>query len=157
MKCLFYILTVGYCIVALACNGSLREGKKTANIGSVPAGPVKADSLAARTSGDGFGGKDSVMLTTLTDSIYKFPEVQKIDKEISVATGGKHGVSFLPTSVNDKPGIYEVMVGYNGKERFENRMIFKVNVATMEIKVIDFDSGEDMSVKEYRKLHPLKK
>jgi hypothetical protein len=98
-------------------------------------------------------GKDTVRLNAAMDKIFKFPEVQIVDKQIRKKSEGLHGVAIM---VRDEfqadTAYYDFMVGDNSHEdRYVNMFNFILEKKTGQIKVYDSITDSIMNLKDWRK------
>lgn len=98
-------------------------------------------------------GKDTVRLNAVMGKIFKFPEVQEINRQIIKNSKGKHGVSIMVSDELDGDTSYhDFRVGDNShEERYENIFDFVFVKETGQIKVYDPVSDSIMSLKDWRK------
>jgi hypothetical protein len=98
-------------------------------------------------------GKDTVLLNATMDKIFKFPEVQELDKEINKSSKGTHGDSII---VRDEfegdSAYYDFMVGDNSHEdRYVTIFNFVMEKRTGKIKAFDSTRDSIMTLKDLRK------
>lgn len=98
-------------------------------------------------------GKDTVRLNAVMDEIFKFPEVEAINKQIIKTSKGTHGVSI---QVHDEferdTSYYNFMVGDNSHEdRYVNVFNFLLDKKSGQIKAYDPVLDSVMSLKDWRK------
>ena len=87
------------------------------------------------------------------DKIFKFPEVQAINKQIDKTSKGTHGVSIM---VHDEfkgdTSYYHFMVGDNSNEdRYMNVYDFLLDKKTGQIKAYDPSLDSIMNLQDWRK------
>jgi hypothetical protein len=102
---------------------------------------------------DPLSGKDTVLLNRIVDSIYKFPEVQAIDKQIAKNSKMIHGVSFMvQDGFNGDTSLYQFSVGDNSSsDRYTNIYNFILVKGTLEIKVYEPSNDSIMSLQAWRR------
>lgn len=98
-------------------------------------------------------GKDTIRLNKVMDKIFKFPEVQAINRQIQKTSKGKHGVSFMVRDeFNNDTSFYLFMVGDNSHEdRYRNVYNFVLDKKTGQIKAYDALLDSIMSLDDWRK------
>jgi hypothetical protein len=98
-------------------------------------------------------GYDTVRLNKAMDKIFKFPEVEAINKQIDKTTNGKHGVSIMVhDQFNGDTSFYHFRVGDNSHEdRYVNVFDFLLYKQTNEIKAYDPTLDTVLSLQEWRK------
>jgi hypothetical protein len=98
-------------------------------------------------------GKDTFRLNAVMDKIFKFPEVQEINRQIIKNSKGKHGVSLMVSDEFDgDTSYYDFSVGDNShEERYENIFDFILVKKTGQIKVYEPISDSIMSLEDWRK------
>lgn len=98
-------------------------------------------------------GKDTVRLNKVMDKIFKFPEVEAINKQIDKTSNGEHGVSIMVhDEFNGDTSYYHFMVGDNSHDdRYVNIFNFILDKKTNEIKAYDPALDTVLSLQEWRK------
>ncbi|WP_162945075.1 hypothetical protein [Flavisolibacter nicotianae] len=98
-------------------------------------------------------GKDTVRLNKVIGKIFKFPEVEAINKQIDKSSKGTHGVSIMVhDEFNGETSYYHFMVGDNSHEdRFANIFNFLLDKKTNEIKAYDPALDSVLSLQDWRK------
>lgn len=98
-------------------------------------------------------GKDTAVLNNVLERIYKFPEVQAVNKQIEKNSNGKHGVSIITRDELDSDTAYYVFeVGNNSRDdRYINIFNFLLEKKTGEIKVYDPVTDSILTLKAWRK------
>ena len=98
-------------------------------------------------------GKDTVRLNAVMDKIFKFPEVQAINRQINKATKGAHGVSIMVSDEFDgDTSYYHFKVGDNSNDyMYHNIYDFLLEKNTGKIKVYESVSDSIMNLKDWRK------
>jgi hypothetical protein len=98
-------------------------------------------------------GKDTVRLNAVMDKIFKFPEIQTINRQIIKSTKGAHGVSIMVSDEFDgDTAYYDFRVGDNSDgEMYHNIFDFILEKKTGQIKVYDTVSDSIISLKDWRK------
>lgn len=78
------------------------------------------------------------------------PEVKSLQAEIDSFSHHKKGASFIVEPDEEVPSLFHVTVGYNGKDRYETRYLFEVDIKTRKIGIMDVVEGDTISVEEWR-------
>jgi len=114
---------------------------------------IKRDTNSVDTHDPYETGKDTVRLNKVMDKIFKFPEVQAINKQIDKNSKGTHGVSIMVEDEFDEDtSYYHFRIGDNShEERYENIYDFLLEKKTGQIKVYDPVSDSILSLKDWRK------
>jgi hypothetical protein len=96
---------------------------------------------------------DSVFVNKIMDKLFSFPEIKRKQAFVDSLSHHKRGISMI---VMQKPGkankYYWIAVGYNGAQRFETYYNFYVWPSQMEIKYLDTESGNLLTLAQWRKL-----
>jgi hypothetical protein len=97
--------------------------------------------------------KDTVRLNKVMDEIFKFPEVEAINKQIDNTSKGTHGVSIMiHDEFNGDTSYYHFMVGDNSrKDRYVNIFNFLLEKKTGQIKAYDPSLDSIMTLQDWRK------
>jgi hypothetical protein len=98
-------------------------------------------------------GKDTARLNSIMDKIFKFPEVEAINKQINKTSKGTHGISIM---VHDEfegdTSYYNLMIGDNSHEgRYVNVLNFLLEKKIGQIKAYDRLLDSVMSLQDWRK------
>ena len=98
-------------------------------------------------------GKDTIRLNRVMNKIFKFPEVETINKQIDETSKGKHGVSIsVHDEFNGNTSYYHFMVGDNSQEvRYINVYDFLLDKNTGQIKAYDPVLDSIMNLQDWRK------
>jgi len=115
--------------------------------------PAKRDTTSIDLHDPYETGKDTARLNKVMDKIFKFPEVQAINKQIDKTSKGTHGVSIM---VHDEfkgdTSYYHFMVGDNSNEdRYMNVYDFLLDKKTGQIKAYDPSLDSIMNLQDWRK------
>ena len=115
--------------------------------------PVKRDPSSIDIHDSYETGKDTVRLNKIMDKIFKFPEVEAINKQIDRTSKGTHGVSIMVhDEFNSDTSYYHFMVGDNSQEdRFMNVYDFLFDKKTGQIKAYDPALDSILSLQDWRK------
>ena len=97
-------------------------------------------------------GKDTGRLNVIMDKIFKFPEVEAINKQIAKTSNGTHGVSIM---VHDEfegdTSYYNFMVGDGSHgDRYVNAFNFLLEKKTGQIKAYNPLLDSIMSLRDWR-------
>jgi hypothetical protein len=140
--------------ILLACKSEPKNSVVAPTDQDTTAGvPVKRDTTSIDQHDPFQTGKDTVRLNSVMDKIFKFPEVEAINKQINQTSKGKRGVSIM---VHDEfegdASYYNFMVGDNSRDdRYVTIFNFILEKKTGEIKAYDPVSDSIMTLKEWRK------
>ena len=98
-------------------------------------------------------GKDTVRLNAAMEQIFKFPEVQAINRQITKKSKGAHGVSIMVRDNFDgDTAYYDFSIGDNSHaDRYQNIFNFILEKKTGQIKVYNPVIDSIMSLKDWRK------
>lgn len=140
--------------VLLSCKSG--PGKSvTSHVSEDPTSQIstKRDTLSIDVHDPFETGKDTIRLNAVMNKIFKFPEVEAINKQISEASKGRHGVAIIVSDkFNDDTAYYNFKVGDNSHEdRYSNIYNFLLEKKTGQIKVYDPVTDSIMSLKDWRK------
>ena len=91
---------------------------------------------------------DAALENKITDTLMKLSFVKKSNGYIDSFSNHAKGMSFVMDTVGNKVSI---MAGYDGIERFETYYNFEIDPSTMEIRIMDMESGRMIPVKQYIK------
>ena len=91
---------------------------------------------------------DAALENRITDTLMKLSFVKKSNSYIDSFSNHVHGMSFILDTSGNK---VSVMAGYDGAERFETYYNFEIDPSTMEIMIMDMESGKMIPVKQYIK------
>lgn len=148
MKCLFLLA------VLLSCkNGPRKVIVAQPDRDTTTQVTVKRDITSIDIHDPYETGKDTVRLNKVMDKIFKFPEVEAINKQIEKTSKGTHGVSIIVhDEFNSDTTYYHFMVGDNSHDdRYVNIFNFILDKKTNEIKVYDSALDTVLSLKDWRK------
>ncbi len=103
------------------------------------------------------GQIDTIEKTTLSNPqcsldfierrILDLPEIKEKNHLIDSLTNHQRGISMQS---EEKDSIYEIRVGFNGELRWENYYTFQVKKEDCSLKVLNVESGNYESIKEWR-------
>ena len=115
--------------------------------------PVKPDTTSIDKHDPYETGRDTIRLNKVMDKIFKFPEVEAINKQIDKTSKGTHGISIM---VRDEfkgdSSYYHFMVGDNSHEdRYSNIFDFLVEKETWQIKAYAPSLNSIISLQDWRK------
>jgi len=97
--------------------------------------------------------RDTALLNAVMERIFKFPEVEATNRQISNTSKGAHGVSIMVhEEFEGDTAYYDFMVGDNSrKDRYVNIFNFLLDKRTGEIKAYDPLLDSIMSLQDWRK------
>ena len=97
--------------------------------------------------------KDTTRLNKAIVQIFKFPEVQVVNKQLLKNSKGKHGVAFMTRDqFGGDTAFYWFEVGDNSRDdRYVNIFNFLLEKKTGQIKAFDTMNDSIMSLKDWRK------
>jgi hypothetical protein len=98
-------------------------------------------------------GKDTIRLNRAIDIIFRFPEVQALNKQIGKESKGAHGVSIrVDNNFNGDSTYYHFIVGDNSHEdRYVNVYDFLLDKKTNEISAYDPVPDTILNLQDWRK------
>ena len=148
MKYLFLLTLI------LSCKSGPRKVVVARNdLDTTPQVPVKRDTTSIDIHDPYETGKDTVRLNAVMDKIFKFPEVEAVNKQIDKTSNGKHGVSIMVRDeFNGDTSYYHFMVGDNSHEdRYMNVYDFLLEKKTGQIKAYDPSLDSIINLQIWRK------
>lgn len=148
MKYLFLI------IVLLSCRDEPRKVTvRHTEDDTTAVASVKEDATGINVHDPFQSGKDTARLNAIIEKIWKFPEVEAINRQITRTSKGKHGVAIMVDDEFDNDtSYYSFMVGDNSHDdRYVNIFIFRYDKKKGQIKVYDPIADSIISLQEWRK------
>lgn len=141
MKCLLPVLI---CLGIIACNHEGHQQNNGATYDNLPKEkPAKSNEEADNATND--------LFDKITDSLIKIDFVARSNRYIDSFSNHKAGIAFMQDTAENK---ILITAGYNAKDRFEKYFIFLVDPKSLEIKINDIETGDYISLEQYRKLNP---
>ncbi len=97
-------------------------------------------------------GKQTVLSVEdqVVAAIQKLPEYKKLDQEIYKETKHKHHIAYIIQKPDNTQKFYEVDLGFDGPERFEQRDMYYVDPRTFKVFAYDDMAAKIIPIEKYR-------
>ena len=140
----------------LSCNNDPEKpGTRKTKDNAIIQAAIGQDSASASVDDPYKSGQDTVLLNTIMDKIFGFPEVEETERQIRKRTRGAHGVAiFVQEGVGRYGSSYVFRVGDNSHEdRYESIYDFVFDKKTGQISVYDAATGSVIPLEDWRKMN----